>query len=349
MRRKFLYIFLGVCCAAILLYISPSPSEEISLQEKLGQLLIIGFEGTELTSELRELLSEIHPGGVLLLERNIKNPEQLKKLIRDLQQFSEKDIGHPLFIAVDQEGGEVSRISWVEDTAQLRLRDPSHAFQVGKSRGEELKELGVNMNLAPVLDTLAPSDFLYGRSFQRPKDEALGLVQALLKGLESQGIISVPKHFPGYGSIPVNPEIGEIPRVPYIPDTTLFQEIFAQSNPPFVMISHIIYEDIDGNPFPFSQKGMRVVKEFLGEDVMVMSDDLLSRSLVSRYELSDIGVRALQGGVQVLLLAGYPDPDLVPRFYEGFWNEVEKREDLHLFIISASETILRAKQRLLSQ
>src|SRR3990167_6379238 len=111
MRRKLLYIFLGVCCAAILLYafpgkdFSPSTPREFSLKEKLGQLLIIGFEGTELTSELRELLSEIHPGGVLLLERNIKNPEQLKKLIRDLQQFADADIGHPLFIAIDQEGG----------------------------------------------------------------------------------------------------------------------------------------------------------------------------------------------------------------------------------------------------
>lgn len=341
-------------------------------KENFGQLLIIGFEGTEVTPALSKLMEEVRPGGILLLGRNIVNKEQTKKLIQDLQELSMRNTGVPLFVAVDQEGGIVSRIPWADTTSQSDLKDFQHAFLVGQKRAQALKEVGINMNLAPVLDSNSNKDFLFSRSFQKDPQVSLELAKGLIEGQKTQSVIAVPKHVPGYDGISFNPEDGILPHVKNFPSTSLFQNVFQSSPAPFLMISHVVYQEVDSqDPLPLSGKGMQLLKQEMGEHVLLMSDDLSSRSLMRNYSFADIGKSALQGGVNVLLVGGYPDASVVGEFYgamkgefakeqfsytagvgrlyEILFGQVQNQGDLQSLVTSSAAKILEAKKVLLSE
>ena len=304
-----------------------APSFSLSLEDKLGQMLMIGFEGTEATPEVSSLFSKIRPGGVLLLGRNIVNKEQTKKLIADLQEISMRTVGLPLFIAVDQEGGIVSRIPWAESTAPYDLEDEGEALLVAERRAQDLKEIGVNMNLAPVLDSSAEEDFLFNRSFQESPAVSLELASSLIVGHQKEGVIAVPKHFPGYDGVSFNPEKGVLPTTESFPDTALFKEVLGRSQVPFVMLSHVVYQAIDpDNPLPLSIKGMELARKALGDGVLFMSDDLASQSLRAHYSLGEIGKDALSSGVDILLVGGYPDTAVVEEFYGAVQNELAQEQ-----------------------
>ena len=329
-------IVLGILILGIAVpYMVLAPrGEDFSLQnweENFGQMLIIGFEGTEVTPALSKLMGEVRPGGILLLGRNIVNREQTKKLIEDLQELSMRNTGVPLFVAVDQEGGIVSRVPWVDSTSPSDLKDFQHAFSIGQKRAQALKEIGINLNLAPVLDSNSGNDFLFSRSFQKSPQVSLELAQGLIEGQGKQGVIAVPKHFPGYDTIAFNPEDGLLPSVTDFPDTSLFAKVLEGFGVPFVMISHVVYEKIDPeHPLPLSEKGVRLVREKLGEHVLLMSDDLSSRSLMEHYSFSTIGKGALQAGINVFLVGGYPDARVVGEFYQAMHTEFATEQSFHM-------------------
>ena len=179
---------------------------KLSLEQKIGQLFIIGFDGKSLNSDIENLVKELHPGGILLLKRNIEDENQLKELIVSLQEIALKDTGLPLFIAVDQEGGLISRIEWIEKTPQFEIKDNVRAYQVGKDRGTELRELGINLNLAPLLDISFSNDFIFERSFQKNHEIIGELAKSLIQGQKEAGMFTAMKHFPGYGGISFKPE-----------------------------------------------------------------------------------------------------------------------------------------------
>ncbi len=282
-----------------------------------------------------------------MLERNIVNKEQLTKLIYDLQAISLETTGTKLFVAVDQEGGLVSRVPFVERTGQSDLKDYDHAFRVGIQRAEALRELGVNMNLAPVLDSRKPGDFLFSRSFQKSYAKSLEIAEGFILGQQEGGVVAVPKHFPGYDNVSFNPEEDEIPSVLSVPDVTLFQSIFHTVSLPFVMASHVIYEDMDSaQAFPFSLRGIQFAREALGADIAIMSDDILSRAFLKHFSYEDIAAQSMQSGVDVLILAGYPDAKVVEEFYDVFAKKMEDPEFSSL-VLDSEEKIIRIKQEML--
>lgn len=320
-----------------------------SLEDKFGQMLMIGFDGTEATPEVSSLFSNIRPGGVLLLSRNIVNKEQTKKLIADLQEISMRTTGLPLFVAVDQEGGIVSRIPWVESTAPFDLKDEDEAFLIAEKRAQDLKEVGVNMNLAPVLDGAAEEDFLFNRSFQKSPAVSRDLAHALVAGHQKEGVIAVPKHFPGYDGVSFNPETGVLPTAKNFPQAPLFKEMLELTQVPFVMLSHVVYQSVDpDNPLPLSEKGMEQARKELGDQVLFMSDDLASRSLMAHYSLGEIGKRALNAGVNMLLVGGYPNTAVVGEFYKALQNElVEGSGKLQGHVEESATKIIKLKQEML--
>jgi beta-N-acetylhexosaminidase len=251
-------------------------------------------------------------------------------------------------VAVDQEGGIVSRVPWAESTGASDLEDLDEAFLVGEKRARDLKEVGVNMNLAPVLDSNGEDDFLFNRSFQKDQDDSLAIAQGLILGHMQEGVIPVPKHFPGYDAVLVHPEKMAIPKVRHIPDTSFFHNLFQEIPLPFAMISHVIYEDFDSvAPFPFSPQGIQLFKKDLGSEVLVISDDLLSEPFVSEYKLLDIGIFSIQSGVDILLVAGYPDPSIVFEFYEEFLSAVKQDLSLQSRVKGSFEEIMKIKRELL--
>lgn len=282
--------------------------KDLTLEQRIGQLFIVGIEGTKVGPETEELIKNFYPGGILLLKKNIEEPEQLKKFINDLQTLSLRAGGLPLFIAVDQEGGVVDRIGFLkEKTAPSELETMENARQIGFNRGQELKELGVNLNLAPLLDESEPGDFIEQRSFQKEVAAIGDLASALISGQKKAGILTAIKHFPGYRGIRFNPE-EKLAVLSQIPHISQFQQAML-GRPEFVMTANVIYQELDPLlPFTFSKTSIQFLKENLGEKALLISDDLAQNSLLSQFTLKEIITLPFLSGIDVLLFSGWRAP-----------------------------------------
>jgi beta-N-acetylhexosaminidase len=289
------------------------PQDNLTIEQKVGQLFLIGFEGTAVTPEIEQLFDSVHPGGVILFGRNIEAEEQLEQLITGLEELSTADTGLPLFVAIDQEGGEIVRISWLDDSiSQSSITDPAQAYEQGFARAQGLKGLGINLNLAPVLDMGVQGDFLtrYGRTFPGSVQEVGELGRSAISGQHDGGVFSTAKHFPGYGGIAYDPENEKLAVVPGLPEFSQFQAAAAAS-PEFVMTANVIYSDLDLDlPFTLSPAGIDLLREKVSGDYLVVSDDLATKVLKEAYGLGITVVRAAEAGVDVLLISGHEAGDV---------------------------------------
>ena len=280
--------------------------KRLALEEKIGQLLIVGIDGVKLTPELDKFMKTAHPGGIVLFKKNIENAVQTEKLIQDLQKISLAEIGLPLFIAIDQEGGAVSRIDFAkEKTSQSEIENADQAYNVGLERGKELKELGVNLNLAPVLDSSErPTDFLYERSFQKNQEELVSSAKALILGQKTAGILTAIKHFPGYGGIFPNPE-KNLNILAHLPEISQFQAVM-EANPSLIMVASVVYPIIEDNlPFAFSENGIAFLKNKLGDGPLVITDDLSQDVFSKNFSLKERTTMPLAAGVDILLFSNW--------------------------------------------
>jgi len=313
--------------------------------EKIGQLFMVGFEGKTLTPQLEEFLKKYKPGGLLLLPKNIEDENQLKKLISDLQNLSLKETGLPLFIAVDQEGGQISRIGFLEEkTPQSQIKNNEEAFQVGQKRGKELKELGVNLNLAPVLDDMESGDFYFNRTFQKSPEIVGELSRALILGQKSAEILTAIKHFPGYVGIGFNPE-ASLAILEKIPEISQFK-IAMESKPEFVLSANAIYKEVNSSlPFTFSREGIQFLKNNLGQDVLIISDDLDQNSLLEKFSLKEILTKPIEAGVDVLIFSGYSLS--VEEGLDTFFEAIKNKEISETKLNEKITKIIEFKQKLL--
>ena len=320
--------------------------EELSAWKvKVGQLFVVGFEGKEITSDLEEFIKKYKPGGILLLSKNIEDREQLKSLVSGLQEISLRETGFPLFIAVDQEGGVISRIGFLEEkTPQSEIKTPETAYQVGLRRGGEMGELGVNLNLAPVLDAASSADFLFNRSFQKPASEIGELAKSLILGQKATGVLTAVKHFPGYSGIAFNPE-GELAEITEVPEISQFKKAM-ESNPELVMTSNVVYQPVDSSlPFTLSAKAIQYLKNNLGERILVISDDLDQNSLLKKFPLKEILIKPVEAGVDILIFSGWRLP--VENGLDTFWQSFQNGEVSKEKIETACSRIIQLKQKLL--
>lgn len=281
--------------------------ENLTVDQKIGQLFMVGFDGKEINSDIENLIKETHPGGVLLLARNIGTDEEVKKLISSLQEIAINDTGLPLFIAIDQEGTACNRICDPEDVAQGDIKDTVKAYQAGLRRGEKLKDLGINLNLSPLADDSVNSDFIYDRTFKKNTNAIGYFAQEFIRGQKEAGIFSCLKHFPGYKGISFNPE-ELLASVNKVPDFSQFKKA-AEIEPELVMTANVIYKDIDPeNPLTFSQKGISFLKENIKGDYLIITDDLSQNSLLDNYAISDIVAKPVKAGVDILIFSGWRIP-----------------------------------------
>lgn len=319
--------------------------QELDFEKKLGQLLMVGFDGKTLTPELEAFFKKYRPGALLLLGGNVENREQVKTLAAQLQSLSQKETGFPLLIAADQEGGPITRLGFLnEKTPQKEIGDNNQAFQIGQSRGNELKELGVNLNLAPVLDWSTAGDFLFERSFQKPLETAGDLAKSLIQGQKSAGILSSIKHFPGYSGISFNPE-NKLAELASFPEISQFKKAM-EANPEFVMTSNVIYQEISSSlPFSFSPQALQLLKSALGNDVLVLSDDLAQDSLIKKFSLREVMVKPVEAGIDILIFSGYKVP--VEQGLEEFFRAWRNGEISKEKAQSAVDRVSQLKNNLL--
>lgn len=296
---------------------------EMSLEEKIGQLFIVGLEGYSLDDNSLEMIEKHHVGGFILFKRNIKDVEQLVALTNALKAANSNN-KIPLFISVDEEGGIVSRmpeeIKKLPSSGSLgRLGNEGLSYEVGKILGYQLKLFGFNMNFAPILDINSnPQNPVIGeRAFGADKELVSKLGIQTMKGIQSQGVISVVKHFPGHGDTSVDSHVG-LPRVDHGLDRLREFELVPftraiENGADAVMVAHILFPQIDSdNPSTLSRAIITdILKGEMGFEGLVITDDMTMGAIMENYSIGDAVVKSILAGSDLILVC------------HGYENELE--------------------------
>ena len=286
-----------------------------SVDAKLGQLLLVGFDGPRVSPDLRRLVSEWHVGGVVLYAPNVESPEQVALLNLEIRQLAGR--GAPPFIAVDQEGGSVRRLhSGVPELpgamAFGAARSPALAQEAGTELARSLRALGFTMNFAPVLDVLSnPANTAFGtRAFSSDPQLVASLGSAVIEGELRGGVIPVAKHFPGQGgtsgdshySLPLlDATRAELDAREFVP----FRAAIA-AGVPAILTAHIAVPRVAEGPDLPATLSHRLLTGILRKDLrfrgLVITDELQMRAVQGRRKIGDVAVDALIAGADMLMI-----------------------------------------------
>ena len=288
----------------------------LTLEEKIAQMLIISFDETSFTDRLKEELETNKVGGVIIFKENITNYEDTLNLI----QNTEKTADIPMFIATDQEGGKVQRFQDILGVNMTNIpsmwelgktNNPTLAYDVGKVIAEELAAFHINMNFAPVLDIVADenSQFIGSRSFGSNAAIVTKMANALAQGLVDNDVIPVFKHFPGHGST-ITDSHYELPVIEKSLDELSEEELIPFINAidagaDVIMIGHLATPNITLNSTPASLSKEIVtdlLKQKLGYDGLVITDALNMKAITNYYTEQEIYEMAINAGVDILLM-----------------------------------------------
>lgn len=311
MRKAFAFIALAVLARPAAA--EPKPADIVAgmtLEEKLGQLLMVQVPGPRLQPEDRAWLREVRPGGVMLFGPNIRSGAQSWLLIRELKQVLDGPHA-PAFIAADQEGGPANRFRFAPTrTPQTQIDDVETAFSVASRRGREMRDLGVSMNFSPLLDVnRGRRDALSGRTFKGDFIDVADLGAAMVRGYRSSGLLSVVKHFPGLGGVGVDSHhnLPVIQRSPEAWERHLFpfREAVAWGVD-LVMVAHALVPDVDPwLPVSLSPEWIEgKLRKELGFDGVVLTDDLAMNAVALDTPVFGAARLALKAGADVLLITG---------------------------------------------
>ncbi|MBI3327966.1 MAG: beta-N-acetylhexosaminidase [Nitrospinae bacterium] len=289
--------------------------QELSLAEKVGQVFMVGFEGTAVTPELAAWLRRFAWGGVMLFGRNTQSPTQLRALSQALQEMAHAHNHPPLLIAVDQEGGRVTRLKApftpFPSAALLgRLGSAQRASEVGRAIARELQAVGITMNMAPVLDVLTnPANAVIGdRAFGSDPGRVGCLGAACIHGMRAAGVLTTGKHFPGHGDTDLDSHVAR----PVVGRSVAWLE--AVSLRPFreaihagvdaLMTAHVLYTAWDARyPATLSPKILTgVLREQLGFEGVIITDDLGMQAVAEAFPWEEIPLLALRAGADLLLI-----------------------------------------------
>ncbi len=273
-------------------------------RKKIGQLFIVSFEGTTLSPELENFFRKYYPGGILIRSQNVLSSYQINSLVEDLQALSLETTDNPLIVAINQEGGSIVAIDFLDElTTQSEIATTTESYQVGLERGKELKKLGVNLNLSPLMDMTGEDDFIHNRTFQKEPEIAGQLGKYLISGYQEAGIFSAVKYFPGYTGMLTNPN-QNLMLIESIPPVSQFKEAML-AEPKFIVTANYICEEIDNDlPFSFSEEAIKYLKQNLGRSSLVITDDLSSNALSSNYSPEEIVTYPIRAGVDLELVSG---------------------------------------------
>ncbi|RJR30516.1 MAG: beta-N-acetylhexosaminidase [Desulfobacteraceae bacterium] len=288
----------------------------MDLGKEIGQLFMCGMPGTVLDDETQRIIRDYNPGGVILFARNIEGPLQVAGLCRDLQKAALGYHGTPLFLAVDQEGGRVARLrepftSFPGNSAIGADEQPvEKAVAFGRTTATEMKLVGLNMDLAPVVDVRRGEieRHLDGRSFGEDPEMVALLGRAVIQSLQANGIMAVAKHFPGLGRADLDPHF-HLPRIGID-----VGELMSVNMPPFIaaieagvsgiMTSHAVYPSLDGDrPATLSSSIMtKLLRKELGFEGLLLSDDLEMGAIAATWGVAEGAAAAFAAGADLLLV-----------------------------------------------
>jgi beta-N-acetylhexosaminidase len=299
--------------------------KEKELKERIGQMIMIGFRGTEVSedSQIIKAIRDLKIGGVILFDfdvpsksfpRNILNPEQTKKLISDLQKHS----SIPLFVAVDAEGGKINRLK--SDYGFSDFPSPKQLGEIGNYEvtkkealklSQELQNLGFNMNFAPVVDlNINPKNPIIGalgRSFSSDPQEVALHAKAFVDAHNQNNVISVVKHFPGHGSSLGDSHLGMVDVTETYKEEELFPYKTLQEEGLLkaVMTAHIFNKKVDRN-FPATLSPnflINILRKQIGFQGVIISDNMQMDAITQNYGFEEAIIKAINSGCDILLFS----------------------------------------------
>ncbi len=286
-------------------------------EQKIGQMLLVGVPGCEMTDEAEKIIKNFMPGSVIFFGYNIKDANGLKRFIDDLQAASLRASGIPLFVSVDQEGGRVYRIRegvtpFPGAMAFGVAGNRSYVYNAARILGIQMGMLGVNMNLAPVLDVNnnPMNPVINTRSFGSSTDAVERLGVSYVKGLQKSMCIAVGKHFPGHGDTDKDSHV-TLPVIPYDMERLMKIEF-----PPFaaaidagvecIMTAHIAFPKIIGSDIPatLSKKFLTgILRENMGFRGIIVTDDLEMDAISEMMDIGEAAVRSIEAGTDIVLVS----------------------------------------------
>jgi beta-N-acetylhexosaminidase len=286
------------------------------LNRKVGRVFMTGMPGPVLDEYTETIIRDYNPSGVILFSRNIEGPLQLAGLCRDLQTAAMKYHGIPLFISIDQEGGRVARLKepftvFPGNEAIGKDENPvKRAKEFGHITATEMKLVGLNMDLAPVMDVRRgeTEKHLTGRTFSDNHKSVAILGAAVIKALQDNGIMAVAKHFPGLGLAGMDPHF----HLPVIKSEK--KDIERYSLPPFrsairakvsgIMTSHALYPSLDPeNPATLSPAILRaLLREKMGFKGLIITDDLEMGAITGKIDVARGALYSFLAGADILLV-----------------------------------------------
>ncbi|MBW7458017.1 beta-N-acetylhexosaminidase [Paenibacillus sepulcri] len=287
----------------------------MTLEEKLGQMIIAGVEGSSATEQTRKMIADEHVGGIIFYKNNLTSPEGVAAYVNRIKEWNRGSNSAPLFISVDEEGGRVSRLPGVSDLptgrAVGKVNQPNYAAKIGSFLGEACSAMGINVDFAPVLDINSNPDnpVIGDRSYGATAKLVTDTGMEVMKGIQSTGVIPVVKHFPGHGDtsvdshleLPVvNKSLTQLQSFEWLP----FKEA-VDEGVDAVMIAHILFPKLDPK-YPASLSKTVITDELrgtLGFKGVVITDDLTMGAIAEHFGMGEAAVRTVMAGSDILLVA----------------------------------------------
>ena len=317
--------------------------DNMTLQEKIGQLLIVGFDGITLDDNITNLIRNKYIGGVIFFRNNI---DSLTGVVNLVNQFKEINRGNkvPLFISVDEEGGVVSRVP--QEFKKLpsasyvgSFNSEEICYKEGEIIANELKLMGYNMDYAPVLDILSNSQntVIGNRAFGEISEVVSNLAVEVMKGIQDNEVIPVVKHFPGHGDTTLDSHYG-LPLVEKTLDELKSLEFIPFENAikngaDAIMISHILLKNVDSeNPATMSKVIVsNILRESMGFKGVVITDDMTMGAITQNYDIGEASVKAIEAGVDIVLVChGYDNEmKVINSIEEAVASEVISEERIN--------------------
>jgi len=309
----------------------PNRKSSSDLRRKIGQLLIVGFDGTEMSSQLEEMLRRLQPGGVILFARNVVSVPQTHALLQACRNL----VSIPLFLCVDMEGGGVDRLQ----KALAPVPSPADVFATGDRKlfhmhgsliGEECREVGFNVDFAPVSDLAFPASrsILGSRAVSADPQQTIEYVREFLHGLKKAGILGCGKHFPGLGEGNLDshlylPVIEKSWKQLWVEDLVPYRLLRREF--PFVLVSHAAYPAVtrESVSASLSKKWIAdILRKKIGYNGLVVSDDMEMGGVTSAAPVEVAVVAHIRAGGDICLVCH--KEDVVARAFESLMREAER-------------------------
>lgn len=330
--------------------------EQMSLREKIGHMIMAGFPSEEITPSVCRIINEYKVSNIILFSYNLKDKNKIRSLCRELDNRIRLSTGHPALIATDQEGGVVTRLPGESPCIPGAMLigaagKKEYAYEAGRITGAELKALGINMDLAPVLDINSnPANPVIGvraYSGDAKKVEEYGL--AMMNGLLEEGIAATAKHFPGHGDTSVDSHLG-LPVVEKGPEELVEWELIpfmsaVKKGIPCIMTSHILFPALEPEKIPATMSKAiltGLLREELGFQGVIITDCLEMGAIKENYGTVNAAVMAVKAGAELLCISH--TAELVMQAVRQLEEAVQKGEIPMEQIDRAVEHILKLKE-----